>query len=257
MSNILLKFISVFFICLCFLQYGSTQDDASYELGFEVNRVSPKLSISKQELSDSQRLIDLNHRYKADWVKEYSSVQISAVHDGKTKTVASVSDELTAAQIELMKMADIHTDIAVKVSYIPENNLSQNELKEMNFSFMIDPDEEATFIGGEPQLQKYIKTQVANKVSKSDFKIHNLTAVKFSIDERGQVFDTQVVESSGDKKVDSILLDAICGMPAWSPAQYAVGTKVKREFVFTVGDHRSCTINVLDIVAIDKYRAAE
>lgn len=257
MKNIQYILTILIFGILNFPQLGTAQEEASFDLGFEINRVSPKLTLPKSNLDKAKSLIDLNRKYEADWVREYISVEIDAYNDGKLMTASSNNDKLTDEQTNLMQMADPNTDIAVRVKYIPDNNLSQNEAKVMRFKFNVDPQTEATYPGGMTSLRKYLQVNAMDKVSPSDFKIYNLTAVKFSIDKNGEVLDVIIEESSKSEKVDVLLIDAIRKMPNWSPAQYADGTKAKREFVFTVGDHTSCVINLLDIVAIDKYLPAE
>jgi len=42
-------------------------------------------------------------------------------------------------------------------------------------------------------------------------------------------------------------------MANWQPAEYANGLKVRQEFVLTIGDHRSCTINLLNIRETDVF----
>jgi TonB family protein len=146
-----------------------------------------------------------------------------------------------------MNKADVGTDISVKVQYIPDNTLKHNDVKEMTFSFVVDPESEATFYGGEQQLKKYLKEHGLEKISPANIKRYHLAAVKFTINEEGQVINAHVFESSKDEKVDKLLLDTISKMPRWKPAEYANGTKVKQEFVLLVGDMESCVINLVNI----------
>ena len=89
-----------------------------------------------------------------------------------------------------------------------------------------------------------------DKISTSFNKI-NLAAVKFTINEEGQIVDAHVFQSayqpSKDEKIDELLLETICNMPSWEPAEYDNGIKVKQEFVLTVGDMESCVVNLLNI----------
>ena len=76
---------------------------------------------------------------------------------------------------------------------------------------------------------------------------YQVAAVKFVIDESGQVVDANIAQSTKNKEADQLILKTICNMPKWKSAEYADGTKTKQEFVFTIGDHYSCTMNTLDI----------
>ena len=207
----------------------------------------PSPSITKEEVRKAHALIDLNKHYKPSWVREYISVEISTHHQGNIKKSTGKNDILTQEQKEQLNSADVNTEIAVKVKYIPENTLKQNDPKEFNFSFKIDPDREATYTGGQQQLKKYLKENAIDKVSKTNFRQHHVTALKFTITEEGAIVDAYVFEPSKDEQVDELLLDAICNMPNWQPAEYANGLRVRQEFALTVGDHKSCVMNLLNI----------
>ena len=244
--------LTLFLFTIALPQFIFSQDNASYEMKCEVNRVHNILFISKQKLTEAKTLIDLNSRYKSDWVKKYISVEILASKKGKTNKSASKNDTLTQEQKDLMNLVDVGTEISVKVQYIPENTLKNKEPKEMSFSFIVEPENEATFPDGKQALKEYLKQNTVDKITDGSIKRYNLAAVNFTIDEEGhvvnaEVFDTSVYHPDQDKKTDEILLQAICNMPQWKPAEYANGTKVKQKFALTVGDHESCIVNLLNI----------
>ena len=238
---------TLLFILLAFANFSFSQAPLTKELKFEVNQVYPYISITKEKLNRAKTLTDLNKRYQASWVKEYKSVEILATYQGKTKKITGKNNVLNQAQIELMKGADAGTAISVKVLYLPENNLKDNDNKELKFSFYINPESEAKYIGGQPQLKQYLKEKAIDKIATASFQGYNLAAVKFTIDEKGQIINAHVFETSKDEKVDALLLKAIRNMPSWQPAAYSNGTKVKQEFVLTVGNHESCVMHLLNI----------
>jgi len=196
MKNILCLFLT-FVVCpyFCFAQ-SNTSDEFSYE----VHVVDPPFAISKTTVESANTLLDINKYYKPDWVKAYESVEISATEQGEIKRVYGKSGQLTDEQKALLNKADANTAIKVKIVYLPENNLKQNDLKEHN-----------------------------------------------TIDEAGKITNSSIFESTKDEKIDAILLETIANMPNWKPAEFASGLKVKQEFVFTVGDMRSCVVNLLNI----------
>ncbi len=251
MKNIRHQLILLLLTTLILPHLVFSQDNLSFELDYKVNRVYPSLSITKQQLNEARTLFDINEYYKPSWVKEYISVEVSASHQGKIKRAVGKSNTLNQAQKALMNTVDSGTDISVKINYIPNNNLKHNDPKETNFTFIVEPENEAAYIGGVQQLKQYLKENVEDKISDEVFEIYRLTAVKFVVDEEGQIVDAQVFESPAqtfrDTKTEELLLEAVCNMPNWIPAQYANGMKVKQEFVLTAGDHRSCVINLLNI----------
>lgn len=248
MKTIQIKLITVLCIFLAILNITYSQDDnLSFDLQYNVNRVYPSPSITKEDLKEAHTLIDLNKHYKPSWVREYISVELSTYHKGNIKKSMGKNDILTQEQKEQLNLADVNSEIAVKVKYIPENTLKQNDPKEFNFTFSVDPDQEATYTGGQEQLKKYLKENAIDKVSKTSFRKHHVTALKFTITAEGKVVDAHVFEPSKDEKVDALLLDAIRNMPDWKPAEYANGLRVSQEFALTVGDHKSCVMNLLNI----------
>lgn len=258
MKNIQNTLIVLLFVALAFPHPGSSQDRLSNELSYEVNRIYPFISISKEKLKEAHTLTDLgdktnhlNHYYKSSWIREYISVEILTSYKEGIRKAVSKNDTFSQEQKDIMNMADVGTDISVKVQYIPENTLTHNDIKEINFTFTVNPENEAKFPGGQQQLKQYLKEKAIDKIHDGSFKNYDLAAIKFTIDEEGKIIDAHVFESIyqtyKNEKIDNLLLETIRNMPYWTPAEYSNGTKVKQEFVLTVGNMESCVINLLDI----------
>jgi len=211
---------------------------------YEVNRVHPPFSTSKEKLSEIESIVDLNKHYKSSWIKEFVSVEVVSSCQGKTRIATSKNDIFTIEQKDLMKLADEGTDIAVKVRYFPENTLSHNDVKEFDFTFMVNPENEAQYIGGQPKLKQYIKEEVVDKIPAGTFEGYDLSTVKFTVDETGEIVDAYLFDwSSKNKEIDNLLLETVCNMPTWKPAEYANGLKIRQEFVVTIGNHENCVLN--------------
>jgi len=228
---------------------SSSQNTTTYEnnLDYEINRVRPPLSISKKVLNEANTLMDLNKHYKSSWVREYISVEVLAIHNGKITKVTSENHNLSEGQKSIMQKADVGSEIEITVSYIPENTLKNNEPKEANFAFVVNPENAAEYILGEDKLQEYLQQNAIDKIPNDVFKEYDLAAIKFTVTEKGQITNAHIFESSKDENVDKLLLSTISNMKDWQPAEYANGTKVKQDFVLTVGNHQSCIINLLNI----------
>ena len=218
---------------------------------YEVNKVMPYLSISKDRLQKAQTLLDLNWRYKPSWVREYLSVEVVTTQQGVQKKAVGKSDKLSQQQKEIMSLADAGSDIKVLVYYIPENTLKQNDPKVHDFTFTVDPVLDASYPGGEQALNKYLAEKAITKIPEGSFKDLDLTAVQFSITEQGEVVDAHIFGeeygSSKDAKTNSLLLAAIKSMPRWQPAEYANGSKARQDFVLTVGNMDNCVVHMLNI----------
>jgi hypothetical protein len=246
-------FVLLILLLMVFPYPGSSQDSFNTEPVYEVNRVLPAISLTKEKLAEATTLIDLNKKYPSSWVREYLSVEIITTEKGKTRNAVSENDTLSQEQKDNMRTADSGTDFSVIVRYIPENTLKQNDAKDMEFRVSVDPDQEASFPGGPQQLEQYLNEEVNQKIQDSIFTGYKLAAVKFTINEEGQVIDAHVFWTSEDEKVDAIMLDAICSMPNWKPAEYSDGTKVKQEFAFTVGNMESCVLPLLNIKELKPF----
>ena len=217
------------------------------ELSYEVNKVYPYLSVTREQLQAATTLSDLNHRYQPSWVKEYISVELSASQQGQLHSVMSKSDLLTPAQKAILNTADAGTDISVKVNYLPQNTLAHNDVKILEFSFTVDPEVDAHFVGGQQQLMQYLKENAIATIPAGSFKGYDLVAVKFTITEEGEITNAQLFERAKDENINALLLSAIKKMPCWEPASHADGTKVKQEFALTVGNMENCMVNLLNI----------
>ena len=247
MKNIKIKPILILFIFAAFPYFGFSQDSLPFDLSCGIHINYPPLSMSKQSLKEADSIAHLNKIYKSSWIKEFISIEIAANQKGEKKTAKSKNDLLTEKQKELMKSADYGSDIKVKITYIPDNTLKHNDPKEFSFSFTVDPKNEAKYPGGEEKLNQYLKENILDKISAETFKQHQLFAVKFTIDEDGHVNNPHLFWPSEDEKTDKLLLETICNMPSWQPAEYADGKKVKQDFVLLTGDMKSCVANIVNI----------
>jgi len=247
MKNIRNRIFVLLFICLAFTYPCFSQDSLTFDLKYEVHKIYPPVSITNEKLHEAHTLIDLNKNYQSSWVREYISVEIMTSNNGKLRKAVSKNDILSQEQKINMNTADPGTDIEVKVRYMPENNLKHNDIKEIKFTLILNPENEAQFIGGQQQLNQFIKENAIDKIPASSFSQYQLAAVKFSIDEQGQIIDAYVFETSKNEKTDKILLETIRIMPNWKPAEYSNGLKVKQEYVFLAGDMESCNTHLFNI----------
>lgn len=252
------SFVTLVLLFITFPYFGSSQDSLTNELQYEVNRVYPFISVSKEKLNEAQTLSDLQdeinnlgHYYKSTMVKEYISVEILTSYKGGTRKVVSKNDTLSKEQKNIINMADVGTDISVKIQYIPENTLTHNDIKQIDFTFTIEPEIEAKYPGGQKQLKQYLEENAIDKIPEGSFKDYDLTAIQFTIGEEGEIIDAHIFESGyqtyKNEKVEKMLLETIRNMPCWTPAEYSNGTKIKQEFVLTVGNMENCMINLFNI----------
>ncbi len=247
MKNLQKKLFAFLLFALTCPHFASSQNSLTNELSFEVNRIYPPISITKEKLQKAHTLPNLNPNYPSSWIREYISVEILTIYKGRVRKAVGKTDTLSQEQKDQMNEADLGTDIEVKVHYMPENTLSHNDAKEIRFTFTVEPESEAKYVGGQQQLTQYLKNKAIDKIPKYTFKGYDLAAIKFTIDEIGQIGNVHVFETSKNEKIDALLVKAICNMPNWKPAEYVNGLKVQQEFVLTVGNMENCVTNLLNI----------
>jgi len=233
-------------------QQSVSQNTTDYEISFEVNRIHAPLSLTKEKIEKAKSISDLNPFFKTSWIEEYVSVELTTVHNQKSIKSVSKDQMLTDEQKKNLSGADIGSTIQVNMTYIPDNTLKHNDPKEFDFSFIVNPESEASFIGGQDKLMDYLESNALHKISDKHFNEYGIKAILFSINENGDVVDAHINDLSlfnanDGLETEEILLEAICKMPRWNPAKYSNGQAVKQDFVLTAGDHRSCVINMFNI----------
>ncbi len=238
--------VNVFLLTFC-SQNSYTQENPDFEFTFDVQKVYNGIHTTKDDVRRAKTLVEINEYYKPEWIKEFKQVTYSIIIDRKQKYFVADDDTLFEEIRMQLLSADPGSSIEVEVAYLPDNNLNFNDLKHQQFSFIFEPDISASYHGGNDALAEYLTSNAIEKLSKSVFKQHHLTAVNFIIDSRGQINDVEVFESSGDLETDRMLVDALCKMPAWSPAKYEDGMEVDQQYVLLVGDMNSCVINLVNI----------
>lgn len=258
MKNTWNNLIALLFITLAFPHPGAAQGSLTTELNYKVNRIYPPVSITKEKLKKANTLIDLNNEandlnlyFRPSWIRTYLSVEVSASCKGKIRKAVSKNEAFTQEQKDIMNMADAGTGISVQIQYIPENTLTHNDIKDLNFTFSVDPEIEAKYSGGQQKMNQYLMEHAISKIPAGSFKNYDLTAIKFTINEAGEIINAHVFESVyqsyKNEKINKLLLEAVRSMPCWEPAKYSNGIKVKQDFVLTVGNMESCVVPLLNI----------
>jgi hypothetical protein len=235
-------------LCLMLFFIGQVFNSfAQNDVKFEINKVLPFVSIQENKLAEINTLQDLDKRYPASWVKEYISVEISAFKNGATLKASGMSEVLTQEQKELIQSADRDKDIAVNITYLPNNSLKNNTAKQYNFEVSVMPVKNACYAEGAEQMTQYLRKNCIVNIKAGSFTGFDLTAIKFTITEQGHIRDIKVAMPSKDVKIDEMLVAAISKMPTWKPAEFSNGLKVKQDFILTIGNMENCMVNILNI----------
>lgn len=222
----------------------------AYDFDYKINTTHDGRVVNQQDIADAETIDDLITLYKPEWVKEYKSVDIVTIQDGNQVVVSGQDNRLSQVQKFAMQSIDANSEIKIVVNYLPNNNLKSNPVRNMDFSIHVAPDMEATFPGGESKLKSYLEKKAIKSVN-GDIPQHQLAAVKFSVESDGSISNVSLHDPTTKTSVADVILNAIKEMPKWTPASYDNGLKVRQDFVLSVGDHKSCTLNLLNIA--DKH----
>jgi len=92
---------------------------------------------------------------------------------------------------------------------------------------VVVPEIHAEYPGGLAKMMEFILNNVVEHISMSQDEVFvfRRPVVQWVVDETGMVTQVQILKSSGIKRVDTLLVNAVKQMPHWTPAENA-GKKV-------------------------------
>jgi len=192
--------------------------------------------LKKEKLENAETMSDLINGYPESWITDYISAEVTATNNGTVMTAMGTNATLTAEQKNILAMADLGTEVSVDVAYRYKNAaIDQVDVHLMNYTATLVPEMEAEYPGGKQVLNDYLKENVTDKISEAEVKKMAPALVTFTINETGEVTNALVSISSGNPKIDKLLLKTITKMPKWKPAVTADGKNVNQDFQFSVG----------------------
>ncbi len=228
-------------------EVSSTNTD-SIGIHFEISVSYPHLSLDKADLLKSLTISDLDSTFKKSWIDSYISVQISASLDGTKKAVVGYGHDLTIEQRELIKKADTSFPIHAKIMYIPNNSLSENDPKKIEFTVEQNPEINAEYPGGYDDLISYLKENAIDKIADGTYTGYDMSALTFTVTTKGDIENIQLVDPFfKDKNIETLLVNTLTNMPKWEPAMFTDGTIVNQNFAFVVGNMLNCKLNLLKL----------
>lgn len=214
---------------------GFVPVSVSQQLSFDV-RGAYTNKVRKESFRTASFLRDLCDGYPSNWIINYISSEISATCNGKSCKAVSANDELSTSQKNILNSVDIGSEIIIDVKYKHQNPATQNiDLRQMHISMMVVPEVEARYKGSIRDMRNYLQKNAIDEIEKIYSEKMMQSVLKFTVNEKGEIVNAAVTKTSGNKKVDKLLLKTINDMPDWKPAEDANGRKVKQDFEFTLG----------------------
>lgn len=203
-----------------------------------------------KKLQGAALVDDLIAYYPSNWIKNYVSVEITSVYQGKEKKAIGPNNVLNTAQKSLLNSAEISSQLIIKVNFEEKNNITDSiHQEQMQVSISVVPEKEAEFADGYEEMITYFKKAGKDKLDLSKAKkikigpnnreITEPVSVFFEVNELGETENIIIEKGSGDSKTDQSLIEMIEKMPKWIPARDSKGKKVKQEFGFTVAEGKN------------------
>lgn len=208
----------------------------SQEIRFDIHG-NYERSTTHQKLESAQTLSEICFGYPSNWISDtsYISSEVSTLFKGNSRKATAADHHLSSEQKNLLALAEPETEIMVEVRYRHFNpEARQLQINKISYRLTVIPETEAEFDGGKTQLDQYLKTHVIPPVERICSDGFKRTIVHFTINENGEISDTQLKEESGNAQADQIIMAAIRKMPRWKPAKNGIGKPIRQDFKFTV-----------------------
>ncbi len=196
----------------------------------------PHRTITQGRLLDAQSLDELFPDYPYQWIKSYNSVKISHSSFDQTLSEAGTDQRINKAQKKLLQSAELSSEITIEVNYQTENSVTQElDDREMKITFVIIPEFEAQYPGGEEELERFLKVNSQSKITPEQQQDLWMARVSFWVDEKGKPGNSELVISSGYPDLDDDLIKLVKKMPNWEPAKDANGENVRQKLYLLIG----------------------
>jgi len=227
------NFLSVLIIFLIVTARASSQDMGLEILGVKANPYSgPYPLLTLDTLENATSIEDIYTRFKKEWVESYDQVTISSVCGDEIKSAIGPDDILTQEQKMLISQADLNCDVHITIDYTPNNSLSYNPPRQLKYFLKFNPIYEAKLDNGLTSLKPYL-LENASKINNSENV--KLAKARFTVLEDGSISDARIVTSAESAQVDEFILNTLCSMDNWSPAQDRNKRNIAQEFELSLG----------------------
>ena len=195
-------------------------------------------SISAEALNKAATLKDLIEFYPANWIAAYNTVLITVIENGEEKTFTSKNEKLTAKQMALLAKAKLGSNIQIIVNFKAKNAIT-GELsdEQLDIGLTVGPYKNAELTGGKKTFIKDLEYFFTTNNIAGNYMIDDLLRINFTVTKNGTVKKTSIVNSSGDSKLDYILLEMLQKNWTWHPAESENGVKIPCELQFIFGDN--------------------
>ena len=202
-------------------------------------------AVKKSDVHNATSIYAFLNDGEKQQITHLNSVDIIIIKDNQQSTIReySESDQLTDAQIKLLKSTDHFSHFTIRTEFKGKNK-ETGKLEERFFGphITVVPEKQASYLDGKEALIEYLK--INSKENMNVIKGDYLGAIKLSfiVTKNGIVTDVKHdAMTTGYSSIDERFITLIQNIPGkWTPAENSKGEKMDQELVFTFGPANGC-----------------
>ena len=213
--------------------------DFVYDLAPRYNRTFTKTEMSLARSVIDFHNLDFNHPDKYDNIVSYQSVVVTIIDDNyePITEVKGATEEFNDDQLKLLQSVNYSDDVLIRAEYFEKNNgTGETELSYTTPHITVVPEKQAEYQEGKEAFLSYLKShrvEESVKITKEDLKPGK---IRFTINEKGNIANVNVISSSGYTSVDKTFLKLVKEAPGtWKAATDENGQPVEQQLVFSFG----------------------
>lgn len=194
------------------------------------------MSITESELNSSETFGDFHKLYRSSWVEEYIETRVTLVSSDETIIIEGKNDLINSDIRKLLSRAKVGDEIKLWIKYIPKNNLKENPIREMDYTYVVAPESTAQFMNGEYDLMDYLHENLTCKLTNDQYNTIETVRLKITISPAGEVINPILKTSTGDQVIDELIIKSFTDMPLWSAAKSISGAPVESTIRFIISN---------------------
>jgi hypothetical protein len=201
--------------------------------------------VTKDVVHNATTIYDFLNEGEKEQIEHIKSVDVTIIKDNQLSHIYAegVTDELTEAQLKILKATDYFSHFTVRTEFRGKNK--ETGIIEDKFfgpHITVVPEKQAIYVDGNEALINYLKEN--SKANMQVIKDNKLGAIKLSFIINKQGIVTNVKHdamTTGYTSIDEKLITLLKEIPGkWIPAKNADGEKIEQELVFTFGPRDGC-----------------
>lgn len=189
-------------------------------------------TIKTNQLKNATLISDIIDNYPHSWITNYHGVIISS----DEKTALGKNFQLTGEQKKLLSNLTANKALKIEINYDFKNSVTNKlEKNSMVINMIVEPEVAAQQTENYEALIKKTKQSFIEQMNALGITWMNGASVHFIINKAGKPEQIQVKTSTGNHKIDNVLVDLVKGLPGWEPAKDINNNPTEQAAVFSVG----------------------